>query len=174
MRKLLLLVAVFSAAIRPVNAFEPSAYLCRPDSAVGFRYNDSDGKWYPTSFLTPEKYIFRPLHLDGQDKAIKALVEFDKFEPTWGFFQFKDSPREPSDFGSVKSFCKKDESPEFVCRRNLLSIQFNENTSKYIASYEGNYLFNAPVGEKPDTPVLVIGRCEPYTDYQQSKSTETK
>jgi hypothetical protein len=177
MRNFLFLVAVLSAAIHPANAFEPSAYLCRPDSVAGFRYNDSDGKWYSSSFSAPEKYMLRPLELDGQDKAIKASVETEKFQPTWGLFEFKVSPREPSDGGSLKSLCKKDESKfsigKLICKTWLLSVEFNENTSKFIAYYEGNYLFNPPAGEKPDNPVLIVGHCEPYTDYQSRDSTNT-
>ena len=170
MIKMMLLIAAFSAASYSANAFEPSAYLCHPESSVGYRYDETDKKWYATTFLTSEKYILRALDLEGRDKKIESMVKSDHWKPTWGFFIYKNLPTEQSSGSSVEAFCKKEtnifDKNSLTCERNMIAVSFNENNSRFIAHYYGNYLSSPPVGQESDTPFLMIGDCEPYTDTE--------
>jgi hypothetical protein len=69
MKRLLVLV-LFSAAAQAVDG-PADQYLCVADSASGFHFDDSLGKWVPKIFRTDAKWVVRKSKTAGMYEVVK-------------------------------------------------------------------------------------------------------
>jgi len=150
MPKLLFLkIVLFLTISGAAQAQEIEAFLCIPNAATGFHYNEKNNEWETTSFNVDHKYLIIRAPLDylgpwaGSAWIVKKFGENDVF------------------MGCENDF----NEPGFLfCEGFVADISFNRFNLRYLYSYMVGYYNSAtPTNAKEgrDTPVVEIGTCSP-------------
>ena len=121
---------------------EHKTYLCAPEVAGGFAFNEATKSWKVTSVNTNDKYVVK-LGDSRFPKATATVTPFGKEKPVYL------CSKGDSTFGSTHA-----------CHQIFGQFFFNRNTSRYIVTSMGSYID----GRDEDTgfPSFVEGgTCSP-------------
>jgi len=121
------------------------AFLCIPDKATGFKYNETSKQWEETTFKTDHKYLItRPSHQSLNINSAWVVKEFgSELVSMWCEDDF-------DEFGFL--FCKSYEA----------EMRFNRENSRFLYFYSLGY-YNKKTSAYPEdgggTPLVEIGTC---------------
>ncbi len=135
----------------------PHAYLCIPDSTVGYRYDGSKKAWVAAVFDTrSKKYVFRELHEGEKRREASsrwAMFDFNEDQQT-AIIECPGSPARDILFTSCVNMLS-----HFVLDENTLRFQYYE-MGDFTRAQETDK--NGSINDDlTATPFLAIGRCSP-------------
>lgn len=119
------------------------AYLCVPDFATGFKYDEKARKWVTASFeIRGDKYLFK--------KAASGIWTWSKFGANASSVQCEDN-----DYARNRIWIR--------CRSHFDTAIFSFRALRFQRDTLGGYVHGHGPSDanKPDTPYIEIGTCAP-------------
>ena len=129
------LIVLLTLTSAPLNAEE--RYLCVPDQAAGFSFDESLGRWKSVNLIAEDvKYIISRI---ASSKNALSIVSAGAYN---------------EECRSNKGFGNNNEA-YFECIYG--EFRFNKNTGRFIRTYTTGYIDG--MDNKENTPAILIGRC---------------
>lgn len=132
------LIVLLTVSSTPLNAGE--RYLCVPEQAVGFSFDESLGKWKSVN-LVAENVKFTIGRVTSSDSALAVTSADASYE----------------ECRSNKGFVNTGEA-YFACIFG--EFIFNKTTGRFIRTYTAGFIDG--LDNKENTPALLLGRCTPF------------